>query len=144
MTRAVELAVEVTIVFTDSTAFQVTYMGDREWGISLTLGFVSIVLGALICLLHNPPIAQSAFREALHPHALTAEASSLYPNSLALTSLTSRTITSSRIPSLHLQILQHLAGARMFWNYSHTRNGRRNTRLRAHTTRCARYTTRRD
>jgi hypothetical protein len=51
------------------------------------------------------PIAQSALREALHPHALTAEASSLYPNSLTLTPLTSRTTTSSCIPSLHLQIL---------------------------------------
>jgi hypothetical protein len=51
------------------------------------------------------PIAQSALREALRPHALTVEASSLYLNSLTLTPLTSRTITSSRIPSLHLQIL---------------------------------------
>jgi hypothetical protein len=53
----------------------------------------------------HSPIPQLALREALHPHALTAKASSLYPNSLTLTPLTSCTMASSRIPSLHLQIL---------------------------------------
>ena len=51
------------------------------------------------------PIAQSALQEVLHLRALTAKASSLYHSSLTLTPLTSRTMASSRIPSLHLQIL---------------------------------------
>jgi Ca2+-transporting ATPase len=55
MTRAVEIAVQVTIVFIGGTAFQVTHIGGREWGISLALGFVSIPLGALIRLLPNRP-----------------------------------------------------------------------------------------
>jgi hypothetical protein len=55
MTRAVEIAVQVTIIFIGSTAFQVTHIGGREWGISLALGFASIPLGALIRLLPNQP-----------------------------------------------------------------------------------------
>jgi hypothetical protein len=55
MTRAVEIAVQVTIVFIDGTAFQVMYIGGREWGISLTLGFMSIPLGALIRIFPNRP-----------------------------------------------------------------------------------------
>jgi Ca2+-transporting ATPase len=50
-----EIAVQVVIVFIGGTAFQVTRIAGREWGISLALGFVSIPLGALIRLLPNGP-----------------------------------------------------------------------------------------
>ncbi|KAG1804284.1 hypothetical protein EV424DRAFT_1300201, partial [Suillus variegatus] len=49
----IEIAVQVVIVFIGGTAFQVTCIAGREWGISLALGFVSIPLGALIRLLPN-------------------------------------------------------------------------------------------
>jgi Ca2+-transporting ATPase len=55
MTRAVEIAVQVTVIFIGDTALQVTNIGGCEWGISLALGFVSIPLGALIRLLPNQP-----------------------------------------------------------------------------------------
>ncbi|KAG1722753.1 hypothetical protein EDB19DRAFT_1916483 [Suillus lakei] len=51
----IEIAVQVVIVFIGGTAFQVTCIAGREWGISLALGFVSIPLGALIRLLPNGP-----------------------------------------------------------------------------------------
>ncbi|OAX32357.1 calcium ATPase [Rhizopogon vinicolor AM-OR11-026] len=51
----IEIAVQVIIVYIGGTAFQVTRIGGREWGISLALGFVSIPLGALIRLLPNRP-----------------------------------------------------------------------------------------
>ncbi|KAG2079870.1 uncharacterized protein F5147DRAFT_842980 [Suillus discolor] len=51
----IEIAVQVVIVFIGGTAFQVTRIGGREWGISIALGFVSIPLGALIRLLPNGP-----------------------------------------------------------------------------------------
>ncbi|KAG1872060.1 Ca-transporting ATPase [Suillus tomentosus] len=51
----IEIAVQVIIVFIGGTAFQVTRIGGREWGISLALGFVSIPLGAIIRLLPNGP-----------------------------------------------------------------------------------------
>jgi Ca2+-transporting ATPase len=50
-----EIAIQVLIVFVGSSAFQVTKIGGREWGISLALGVVSIPLGALIRLMPNPP-----------------------------------------------------------------------------------------
>ncbi|KAF8071684.1 calcium-transporting ATPase [Lyophyllum atratum] len=52
---AIEIAVQVLIVFVAKDAFQVTRIGGREWGISLALGIVSIPLGALIRLLPNGP-----------------------------------------------------------------------------------------
>ncbi|KAG5642715.1 hypothetical protein DXG03_002291 [Asterophora parasitica] len=52
---AIEIAVQVLIVFVGGDAFQVTRVGGREWGISLALGIVSIPLGALIRLLPNGP-----------------------------------------------------------------------------------------
>jgi len=55
MTRAVEIAVQVAIVFIGSAAFRMMHIGGREWGISLALGFASIPLGALIRLLPNQP-----------------------------------------------------------------------------------------
>ncbi|KAG2744466.1 hypothetical protein P692DRAFT_20838185 [Suillus brevipes Sb2] len=51
----IEIAVQVVIVFIGGTAFQVTHIAGREWGISLALGFVSIPLGTLIHLLPNRP-----------------------------------------------------------------------------------------
>ncbi|KAG2341321.1 calcium-translocating P-type ATPase [Suillus weaverae] len=51
----IEITVQVVIVFIGGTAFQVTRIGGREWGISLALGLVSIPLGALIRLLPNGP-----------------------------------------------------------------------------------------
>jgi Ca2+-transporting ATPase len=55
MIGAAEIAVQVTIVFIGGTAFQVTRIGSREWGITLALGFMSIPLGAFIRLLPNQP-----------------------------------------------------------------------------------------
>ncbi|KAG5651154.1 hypothetical protein H0H81_009669 [Sphagnurus paluster] len=52
---AIEIAVQVLIVFVGGDAFQVTKINGREWGISLALGIVSIPLGALIRLLPNGP-----------------------------------------------------------------------------------------
>ncbi|KAA1476221.1 calcium-translocating P-type ATPase [Dentipellis sp. KUC8613] len=51
----IEVAVQIMIVFVGGSAFQVTRIGGREWGISLALGFVSIPLGALIRVIPNPP-----------------------------------------------------------------------------------------
>ena len=55
MSRAIEIAVRVAIIFIGSTAFQVTHIGGREWGMSLALAFASILLGALIRLLPSQP-----------------------------------------------------------------------------------------
>ncbi|KAG2345938.1 calcium ATPase, partial [Suillus weaverae] len=51
----IKIAVQVVVVFIGGTAFQVTHIAGREWGISLALGFISIPLGALIRLLPNRP-----------------------------------------------------------------------------------------
>ena len=165
MTRAVEIAVqlEITIVFIDDTAFQVTCIGGCEWGISLMLGFMSILLGALICLLRNQPFERLFIlaRLLLKPRALPQFSHSHTshithhgvithplpppPNPLCTQSHTRihrRNYIIHTLPTRRSH--QHLAGARMVWNHSHTRNGRRKTRLRAHMTTCARYTTHRD
>ncbi|KAG2361782.1 hypothetical protein BDR07DRAFT_1485475 [Suillus spraguei] len=63
----IEIAVQVIIVFIGGTAFQVTRIGGREWGISLALGFVSIPLGALIRLLPNGPFESLFIRMRLLP-----------------------------------------------------------------------------
>jgi len=55
MNCAVEIAVQVVVTFIGGTAFQVTHIGGREWGVSLALGFVSIPLGALVHLLTDQP-----------------------------------------------------------------------------------------
>ena len=44
MTRDVDIAMQVTIVFIGGTTFQVTHIRGCEWGISPALGFVSIPL----------------------------------------------------------------------------------------------------
>ncbi|KAF7374979.1 Calcium-transporting ATPase [Mycena sanguinolenta] len=51
----IEIGVQVLIVFVGKSAFQVTQIGGREWGISLALGFVSIPLGVLVRLLPTEP-----------------------------------------------------------------------------------------
>ncbi|KAJ7837021.1 Ca-transporting ATPase [Mycena olivaceomarginata] len=51
----IEIGGQILIVFIGGTAFQVTPIGAREWGIALTLGIVPIPLGALIRLLPSEP-----------------------------------------------------------------------------------------
>ncbi|KAJ3873469.1 Ca-transporting ATPase [Lentinula edodes] len=51
----IEIVVQVLIVFVGGSAFQVTRVDGKVWGISLALGFVSIPLGALIRILPNEP-----------------------------------------------------------------------------------------
>jgi len=51
----IEIAVQILIVLVGASAFQVTHIGGREWGISIALGVVSLPLGALIRLLPNEP-----------------------------------------------------------------------------------------
>ncbi|KAJ7227098.1 Ca-transporting ATPase [Mycena pura] len=51
----IEIAAQIIIVFVGGSAFSVTPIGGREWGISLALGVVSIPLGALIRLMPNEP-----------------------------------------------------------------------------------------
>jgi P-type Ca2+ transporter type 2C len=48
-----EIGVQILIVFAGGSAFQVTRINSKEWGISLALGAVSIPLGALVRLLPN-------------------------------------------------------------------------------------------
>jgi Ca2+-transporting ATPase len=55
MTRVVEIAVQVAVIFIGGTAFQVTHIGGPGWGISLALGLAPIPLGALIRLSTNQP-----------------------------------------------------------------------------------------
>ena len=50
-----EIAVQVLIVFIGGAAFQVTRISGREWGISPTLGVVSIPIGIIVHLLPNMP-----------------------------------------------------------------------------------------
>ena len=57
-----EIAVQVLIVFIGGSAFQVTRVGIREWGISVLLGAVSIPLGAVVRLLPNGPF-EKLFKE---------------------------------------------------------------------------------
>jgi len=51
----IELTVQVMICFVGGSAFQVTRMGTKEWGISLALGCMSLPLGALIRLTPSEP-----------------------------------------------------------------------------------------
>ena len=52
---APEIIVQILIVFFGGTAFRVTTLSRREWGLSLVLGAASIPLGALVRLLPNYP-----------------------------------------------------------------------------------------
>ena len=53
---------QVLICFFGGSAFDVTRIGAREWVISLTLGFLSLPLGALIRLIPNEP-CERAFKK---------------------------------------------------------------------------------
>ncbi|EMD33941.1 hypothetical protein CERSUDRAFT_55726 [Gelatoporia subvermispora B] len=52
----IETLVQVLIISVGGSAFQVTRVSGREWGLSLALGVVSIPLGALIRLMPNEPV----------------------------------------------------------------------------------------
>ncbi|EMD33945.1 hypothetical protein CERSUDRAFT_117474 [Gelatoporia subvermispora B] len=67
-----EIAVQILIVFVGGSAFQVTRIGGREWGIGLALGFVSIPLGALVRCIPNQPVERFLMKARLHrnPEAL--------------------------------------------------------------------------
>ncbi|KAF8340446.1 calcium-translocating P-type ATPase [Cantharellus anzutake] len=51
-----EVGVQIMIVFVGGSAFQVTKLSGRDWGISLALGFVALPLGALIRCIPNKPV----------------------------------------------------------------------------------------
>ncbi|QRV74869.1 calcium-transporting ATPase [Ceratobasidium sp. AG-Ba] len=53
---AIEVAIQILIVFFGGAAFQVTSMNGRDWGMSIALGFVSIPLGFLIRCIPTPPV----------------------------------------------------------------------------------------
>ncbi|KAH9042862.1 cation-transporting P-type ATPase [Lactarius hengduanensis] len=54
----IEVVVQVLICSVGGSAFGVTYMGAREWVVSLALASVSLPLGALIRLIPNEPSAK--------------------------------------------------------------------------------------
>ncbi|OCH93080.1 calcium ATPase, partial [Obba rivulosa] len=68
----IEIAVQILIVFVGGSAFQVTRIGGREWGIGLALGVVSIPLGALIRCIPNEPVERFFIKIRLlrNPEAL--------------------------------------------------------------------------
>lgn len=55
---------QILIVFVGGTAFQVSKMSGRDWGISIVIGAISIPLGALIRLVPNDPCERAMI--ALH------------------------------------------------------------------------------
>ena len=55
------------ICFVGGSAFDVTPMGIREWGISLALGCISLPLGSLIRLTPNEPCERGFKRLLLLP-----------------------------------------------------------------------------
>jgi len=63
-----EVAGQILIVFVGGSAFQVTRIGGREWGISLALGFVSIPLGALIRCIPSGPCERLFIKVRLLPN----------------------------------------------------------------------------
>ncbi|OCH84089.1 calcium ATPase [Obba rivulosa] len=68
----IEIAVQILIVFVGGSAFQVTRIGGREWGIGLALGIVSMPLGALIRCIPNEPVERFFIKIRLlrNPEAL--------------------------------------------------------------------------
>jgi len=62
-----EVAIQILIVFVGGSAFQVTSMNGRDWGISIALGFVSMPLGALIRLIPNGPCERLFIKLRLLP-----------------------------------------------------------------------------
>lgn len=75
ITDYVEIAVQILIVFVGGSAFQVTKIGGREWGIGLALGVVSIPLGALIRCIPNEPVERFFIKIRLlrNPEVLPVE-----------------------------------------------------------------------
>ncbi|KIL58739.1 hypothetical protein M378DRAFT_86043 [Amanita muscaria Koide BX008] len=57
----IEIVVQILIVFVGGTAFQVTRLPGREWGISIALGVGSLPVGVLTRLVPNQPF-ERAFR----------------------------------------------------------------------------------
>ncbi|KAF9440728.1 calcium-translocating P-type ATPase [Macrolepiota fuliginosa MF-IS2] len=55
-----EIVIQVAIVFVGGAAFQVTRLQGHEWGISLTLGAISMMCGACVRLVPNKPF-ETAF-----------------------------------------------------------------------------------
>ncbi|KIY43940.1 calcium-translocating P-type ATPase [Fistulina hepatica ATCC 64428] len=51
----IEIVAQIIIVFVGGSAFEVTKIGGREWGISLALGVVSLPLGAIVRLIPSGP-----------------------------------------------------------------------------------------
>jgi len=62
-----EVAVQVLIVFIGGAAFQVTRIGGREWGISIALGFVALLVGSLVRLIPNGPVEKLFIKLRLLP-----------------------------------------------------------------------------
>ena len=54
--------IKMIIVFASCAVFQVTPIPSREWGISPTLGFVSIPLGVLIRCIPTPPLERAIIK----------------------------------------------------------------------------------
>ncbi|EPQ52794.1 Ca-transporting ATPase [Gloeophyllum trabeum ATCC 11539] len=64
----IEIAVQVLIVFVGGAAFQVTEIGGREWGISIALGFVALLVGCLVRLIPNKPVEKLFIKIRLLPN----------------------------------------------------------------------------
>lgn len=59
LTVAAEIGGQTIIASVGGTAFHVTSLPGREWGISLALGFVSIPLGVIIRCIPTPPLKRA-------------------------------------------------------------------------------------
>lgn len=62
-----EVGGQILIVFVGGSAFQVTSMNGRDWGISIALGFMSIPIGFLICCVPNAPCKRFLIRSKILP-----------------------------------------------------------------------------
>lgn len=51
-----EVTIQILIVLFGGTAFQVTSLNSRDWGMSIALGFVSLPLGFVIRCIPTPPV----------------------------------------------------------------------------------------
>jgi Ca2+-transporting ATPase len=74
--RYSEVGVQILIVFFGGSAFQVTSINGRDWGISVVIGFLTIPLGVLIRLVPNGPCERVlvALRILAHPKTLPTAA----------------------------------------------------------------------
>lgn len=57
-----EVGVQILIVFVGGSAFQVTKISGRDWGISIALGFASIPIGVLIRCIPTPPCERALIK----------------------------------------------------------------------------------